>query len=403
MKINKLLLLPMCLIAALVATSCTDELEDTGFTPKDVRTAPYQFTKGFKDHVEYPLTDGITGSDWMSLLPDEEKVCKLSIPGTHDALTGMAFYNKDMQYIFNMTAISQVSTLNQQLESGIRFFDIRPVVSTDTINHEKILRCTHGFSELAVTFEESLDMLSQFLKQHPDEFVIVKLQHDNGAENQVDWASIMAEFLYEYNTVTNPGIFAEWRPGLTVGEMRGKILFINRKAFFGMYGACCEWPDEDPDIDEEVYIDEEMSRILGKAEAEDFDDFTSMYVQDYYKTTTKKRQLVKIEAVLNMLAAARLCTADPDDNTWIVNHCSAYTAVSPRGYVTNAEAVHPAAIEDILEHPGQTVGIVAIDFSCYDNVDVVINGYTPYTSDYIFNKKPMSQSLTNLLIMSNFK
>lgn len=403
MKLKRLFLLPVCAMSAFMFTSCEDELEDRNEIQQEVRSTPYQFLKDFEDHVEYELGDGILGSNWMSKVPDDTKVCKLSIPGTHDALTGMGFYNPQLQYIFNMTAISQVSTLYEQLESGIRFFDIRPVVSIDTVNHEKILRCTHGISELSVTFEDALDMMGLYLKEHPKEFVIVKTQADSGVENQVDWGTLMLTFLAEYDD-EHPGLFAEWRPGLTMGEVRGKILFINRKPFLGMYGSFCEWPDEDADLEEVVDPEVEMSQVIGKAEAEDiFEDFTTMYVQDYYKTTTDFRMEIKKLAVLNMLNEARYCTADPDDNTWIVNHCSAYTEVSPRGYVNNAAVIHPLVIEDILKHPKEPVGIVAIDFACYDNVSVIINGYTPYTSFYLYDKKPMSQSLTNLLIMSNFK
>ncbi len=400
MKVDKLLLSLALLIFVVCFTSCENESDLEVEQNKEARKAPYKFVEGFKDNVEHPLANGITGTNWMSKLDDNEPVCHLSIPGTHDALTGMGFYNDNLQYIFNQTAISQVSTLNQQLESGIRFFDIRPVVSIDTISHKKILRCTHGISEINVTFEEALNMLARFLRQNPKEFVIVKLQHDNGVENQVDWSNIIRDFLYDYNTHTHPGIFASWRPDITVGEMRGKILFINRKKFDGMYGAQCEWPDEDPDIDEAIHPEEEKSRRL--VDAYDPTLSTSMYVQDYYKTTNDTRQQRKTQAVLNMLAEARICTANPTDNTWIVNHCSAYTQVSPRGYVTNASIVHPAVIQDILAHPKDRVGIIAMDFSCYDNISCVINGYTPYTSDFLYDKKPMSQSLTNLIIMSNF-
>lgn len=403
MKMKRLLLPLAVLMVSVGFTSCVDQ-DDTSDAPekRETRQAPYKFLNGFKDHVEYQLEDGITGSDWMSKLDNDEKVCKLSIPGTHDALTGMGFYHDVIQYVFNQTAISQVSTLNDQLQNGVRFFDIRPVVSTDTISHKKVLRCTHGLSELQVTFEESLDMLRSFLKKHPGEFVIVKIQHDNGMENQVDWPKMMKKFLKDYDE-EHSGLFATWTPNITVGELRGKILFINRKTFDGMYGAHCEWPDEDPDIDEDFYPEEEMSRILVQANAQnDSTTLTTVYVQDYYKTTNSLRQVRKLEAVTNMLREARLCTAQPEDNTWIINHCSAYTEVSPRGYVTNASVIHPAVIQSLLANPKQRVGIVAMDFACFDNVDVVINGYTPYTSDYIYGMKPMSQSMTNLLIMSNF-
>lgn len=360
---------------------------------------PYAVIDDFADSIEHHLSDGITATDWMAHLDDDRKVCKLSIPGTHDALTGMGFYNQMLQFVFNLTAISQVSTLDEQLDHGIRFFDIRPVVSTDTVRHERVLRCTHGMSELKPTLKDALDGIVSFLRHHPKEFVIVKMQHDNGTENQGDCYTMLRDFLEEYEYF-HPDLFADWRPDVRVKDLRGKILFINRFYFDGQYGACCKWPDEDPDIDENVHIDEECSRVITDAYQA---VASTMCVQDYYKTTKPNRLETKRKAVLNMMEVARALTADEEDNTWIVNHCSAYTAVSPRGYVTNASKIHPDVVADLLRHPGETVGIMPIDFACYDKVSCIINGGSPYMSDFIYDMKPMSQSLTNLLIMSNFK
>ena len=125
-----------------------------------------------------------------------------------------------------------------------------------------------------------------------------------------------------------------------------------------------------------------------------------LYKQDYYKTTTAKRMQNKIKTVIDMMHSAR--EIKEDENIWVVNHCSAYTEVSPRGYLTNASNLHPNVIEDLQKYEG-TVGITPMDMSCHDYIHCVINGGTPYTSDYLYGFYPLSQSLTNLLIKSNKK
>lgn len=386
------------LFASTLLSSCFNDADE--YMWKDAKEDPFLFVEGFQDQVthELNLQGGTTAADWMSLLDDSRHACKVTIPGTHDALTGMGFYDKDMKYIYNITAISQVSTLNQQLDNGIRFFDIRPVVAVDTLNHKRVLRCAHGISEISVDFEEALTMCQSFLAKHSSEFIIIKMQADNGTENQSKWVPMMVDLLEGFEA-KHPGIFAEWRPDITVGELRGKILFVNRLKFNGMHGAYCEYPDEDADVFEKVDYEEEMSNVI---ESADGSTCAPMYVQDYYKTTKPNRMQTKIDAVLNMLNNAR--EVDEDEDVWIVNHCSAYTQVSPRGYAENAEMIHPIVIEDMLkpENKHKSVGVVAIDFSCYDNVSVVINAGSPYISDYLYGKKPMSRSLVNLLIMSNF-
>ena len=124
-----------------------------------------------------------------------------------------------------------------------------------------------------------------------------------------------------------------------------------------------------------------------------------LYKQDYYKTTTEKRMKNKQKTVIDMMHSAREVNAT-DENIWVVNHCSAYTEVSPRGYITNAANLHPLVVADLQNNEG-TVGIMPMDMACHDYVHCIINGGTPYTSDYLYGFHPLSQSLTNLLIKSN--
>lgn len=380
------------MLAIASMTSCQDDPNHKTIHS----TLPYKFISGYQDTIQEPID--VDQANWMALVPDSRKVCKLTIPGTHDALTGEGFYTPQLDLVFGLFATSQVSTLKQQLQSGIRFFDIRPVVSTDTINHKKILRCCHGASEIRMTFENSLDIIQDFLKIHPSEFCIIKIQHDNGVEDQMQWIPLMKEMLSKGKY---DNLFAEWRPDITVGEMRGKILFINRVEYDGMVGAVCPWPDEDPDVDENIYYDQERSRVLKSCSDESIT--TTLWVQDYYKVTTEKRQATKINAVLMMIDDSRILASNESDNTWVINHCSAYSFPSPAGYIDNAEHVHPRLIENLKSNPDRVTGIVAMDFACYDCVDCIVNGSNPYISIYMLNNHPLGQSLTNMLIANNYK
>lgn len=389
-------------IAAMTAlNSCNDESLEKAYEEGVSLDVPYLFSEGYQDTivVAYDLTTPAT--DWLGMVKDDTKVCKLSIPGTHDTMTGMGFYQPVLKYIFNLTAISQVSTLEEQMNSGLRFFDIRPVVSTDTIAKKKILRLTHGISELDITFEWTIDQLQAYLKAHPTEFFIAKLQFDNGFEDQKDLFALLN------NVMQMPkykGLFIEnWRPDITVGEMRGKILWLSRydlrqlQPLYHYPIVYCDWPDEDPDIEED--LDPVAQRNCAMYNMNDTTVKARLYKQDYYKTTTATRMKNKQKTVIDMMHSAREANAG-SDNIWIVNHCSAYTEVSPRGYITNAANLHPLVVEDMQKYEG-TVGIMPMDMACHDYVHCVINGGTPYSSDYLYGFHPLSQSLTNLLIKSN--
>ena len=200
------------------------------------------------------------------------------------------------------------------------------------------------------------------------------------------------------------GLFVDnWHPGITVGEMRGKILWLSRydlrpmNAAFHFPIVYCDWPDEDPDINEN--LNPEAQRSCAMYSMSDTTLKATLYKQDYYKTTTEQRLKNKQQTVINMMHSAREAAATEQD-IWVVNHCSAYTEVSPRGYITNAANLHPLVIADLQQHEG-TVGIMPMDMACHDYVHCIINGGTPYTSDYLYGFYPLSQSLTHLLIMSN--
>ena len=384
-----------------VFNSCSKEDLEKVYDEKNSLDSPFIFSEGYQDSILVAYDLPTPATDWLSMVRDETKVCKLTIPGTHDTMTGMGFYQPVLKYIFNTTAISQVSTLEEQMNSGLRFFDIRPVVSTDTIAKKKILRLTHGISELDITFEWTIDQLQSYLKAHPSEFFIVKLQFDNGFEDQKDLYTLLSNVLHmpKYQ-----GLFVEnWRPDITVSEMRGKILWLSRydlrpfNAAFHYPIVYCDWPDEDPDIEED--INPEAQRNCSMYNMTDTTLTAKLYKQDYYKTTTEKRMRNKQKTVIDMMHTAREATAG-DKDIWIVNHCSAYTEVSPRGYITNASNLHPLVIDDLQTYEG-TVGIIPMDMACHDYVHCIINGGTPYTSDYLYGFHPMSLSLTNLLIKSN--
>lgn len=402
---RKLMYAFLAIMAMTVLNSCNDEDLEKVYDEEVSLDSPFLFSEGYKDTIviAYDLPTPIT--DWLGMVKDDTKVCKLSIPGTHDTMTGMGFYQPVLKYVFNTTAISQVSTLEEQMACGLRFFDIRPVVSIDTLAtdpaEKQILRLSHGISEIDVTFEETIDLLQRYLKNHPSEFFIAKLQADNGMENQSNWAVLLNKVLSKQKY---DGLFVEdWRPDITVGEMRGKILWLSRydlrplNDLFHFPIVYCDWPDEDPDINEN--LNPEAQRSCAMYNMNDATVKATLYKQDYYKTTTEKRMKNKQQTVIDMMHSAREATAK-DDNIWIVNHCSAYTEVSPRGYITNAANLHPLVIADLQSYEG-TVGIMPMDMACHDYVHCIINGGTPYTSDYLYGFYPMSQSLTNLLIKSN--
>ena len=199
------------MLCAVGLGSC-DEENGLPYYDENSLDVPYLFSEGYQDQIQYPYELATPLTDWLSLVRDDVKVCKLSIPGTHDSMTGMGFYTPVVKYFSNIMAISQVSTFDEQMSNGIRFFDFRPVVAIDTLAQKpedrQILRLAHGFTEVDVTLEESIDWMQQFLKSHPSEFFIVKIQADNGMESQQNWTVLLNKVL---SMPKYQGLFVESR------------------------------------------------------------------------------------------------------------------------------------------------------------------------------------------------
>ena len=164
--------------------------------------------------------------NWMAGFDDNVFICQLSIPGAHDACCssfsgmsaiGAAFAGK-----------VQTKSVQQMLPLGVRAFDLRPAVKDG-----KLTIC-HGILVTSFDFNTIMQQLCTYLDAHPSEFCVVTIRHEVEADDgdssfgsklQASLASIKEHLV-------------DFRPNLTVGEARGKILFLSRDAYDEpMYGG----------------------------------------------------------------------------------------------------------------------------------------------------------------------
>lgn len=151
---------------------------------------------------------------WLSAIPDSAYVCSLSLPGTHDSCTSGAG--------FQPWAKTQCLTLSEQFEVGIRVFDIRPA---STFSHKNV-EIYHGGIACDKTWYSVINDFKTELKAHPTEFIIMIVNiESNGVDTDISRKMVKER---ELSYVGDPYFVQEFRDDLTVGEMRGKILMINR-------------------------------------------------------------------------------------------------------------------------------------------------------------------------------
>ncbi|MFE7547440.1 phosphatidylinositol-specific phospholipase C [Streptomyces gardneri] len=144
---------------------------------------------------------------WMGAHPDGTPLARLTIPGTHDS--GARFGGPWSE--------CQNTTIAQQLDSGIRFLDIRCRVTGGSF------AIHHGPSYQNMMFGDVLVACSAFLAAHPSETVLMRVKQEYSSDSDATFRSVFDDYL------DSRGWRSLFRIGDTVpalGEARGKVVLI---------------------------------------------------------------------------------------------------------------------------------------------------------------------------------
>ncbi|MFC0322951.1 phosphatidylinositol-specific phospholipase C domain-containing protein [Gallibacterium melopsittaci] len=107
-------------------------------------------------------------TDWLAACQPETPIHRLFIPGTHDTMTASC------QQRYYKT---QMLSLAEQLQIGVRFFDLR-------LRKEMVAAHREWISNISA--KDIFDSLIYFLKQHPKEFVFIRVQNANEQKDDFD-------------------------------------------------------------------------------------------------------------------------------------------------------------------------------------------------------------------------
>ncbi|OUB74281.1 phosphatidylinositol-specific phospholipase C [Bacillus thuringiensis] len=166
----------------------------------------------------YESNIGYQNSTWMSELGDSKKLSELSIPGTHGsmALHGASVFDE------NLTR-NQTMNLSQQLNSGIRYIDMRVKRVGDSFAMH------HGIVYQKEMFEDVLRETIQFLEDHPKETIIMRLKEETAADiNSQPFEQIFKNY-YDNNQsyFWNPNsVSPSERNNPKLGDVRKRIILL---------------------------------------------------------------------------------------------------------------------------------------------------------------------------------
>lgn len=148
-------------------------------------------------------------NNWMERIRDDALLSELALPGTHDSST----FTSILPF-----AKTQVLSFSEQLNYGIRFFDIRMRHSKN-----KFTLC-HGSINLGLMFSDFLDEVTKFLREHPSEVVLFRLKEDQDPGNNT---RSMGETLREYLHTYKSAYLRKTYTHIPLKEARGKFLIIS--------------------------------------------------------------------------------------------------------------------------------------------------------------------------------
>lgn len=148
-------------------------------------------------------------SEWMADLADDARLSDLSIPGTHDS--GSRYGGAAIE--------NQVMTISQQLNAGIRYLDIR-------VRHiDNAFAIHHGVKYQHLNFNDVMLAVTDFLKQHGTETVIMRLHEEyEPSDNTRSINETLDSYLKKYQDYFISDPYDNYNPQLK--KLRGKIFII---------------------------------------------------------------------------------------------------------------------------------------------------------------------------------
>jgi 1-phosphatidylinositol phosphodiesterase len=163
------------------------------------------------DHLHEP--------QWMAAVPDNTYLTDLSIPGTHDTMTSA---------VVGPVYQCQNHHLATQLESGLRYFDIRARLNTNE------LLIYHQDQYTQYSYAEVLTTFFSFLESNPGETILMRLKEESTPINStIDFLTAFNHYRLN-STITSSGFQKHvWLPPIpgptsvpTLGELRSKVLIL---------------------------------------------------------------------------------------------------------------------------------------------------------------------------------
>lgn len=132
------------------------------------------------EKARFQIQGQVYSNNWMSYLDPSLAFKDLNIPGTHDTMS-YRHYNSEGLYarlaLLSAYHQTQSANLRNQLDSGIRYIDIR------IGNKDGIMTARHATTDMKTRFDTILETLKRFLDENPGEVVFMRLKKEDWTDH----------------------------------------------------------------------------------------------------------------------------------------------------------------------------------------------------------------------------
>ncbi len=258
---------------------------------------------------------------WMTALNDTMFLNRISIPGAHNAATSS----------LHGMGRCQLLTLEEQLQAGVRAFDLRPTqqrrLTFGGFETKGLGNIHHGMKDTGVSLEEAFADINTFLADNPGECVVVLLRDESDGRylwskpSSDTFVQSLRDFLKKQSRII------EFRPNLRLADCRGGIIVLCRTGSpTDIASTYVSWNHSiKGNKERHIYYSPNASALLA------VQDCYSPKVAGLADEAFLNKKVAVVESFLDYAATAT--------GAWVVNHASAYLGMN--NYCRNAAWVNP--------------------------------------------------------------
>lgn len=362
------------------------ETDDFKITTSDTNLKG--IVKPFYKKYKFGGIDTARKGAWMACVPQNIFLHKFSVPGSHDSPTSsgaasLTDYSK-----------TQNITIAQQLELGVRAFDLRPKGKSST------LELYHGITATGVTLSDAVNAMTSYLTANPSEciFAIIHREGDASETETATWSNNVYNLINQL--VTEGKALEALTTSTRFSACRGKIIFIYRDDLTGsnkIYNAAkVAWSDniartinlQGTDGNNMTDYLVSYQDIYDNSSQEESNAGLSGYFQQKGGVTNSN---AKVEMVKKYIDFA---TANKDKTILFINFAS-YAGETGSTITSHVSAIMPS-VNQYIAAQQESVGIIYSDYVNGEYGDLVFNTVMIDNNfKHVFNKRSRVDVIKN--------